>query len=105
VNYKTSVLLLSLLGVLFLAHAWASRVNTQTTMRGRNYCIFCFPVTCPSFLLRFLLVACQRQFLAMADARLRQVVGLFWSWCWQPVWFQRLIPATCGWTGAPPFAH
>jgi hypothetical protein len=31
VNYKTSVLLLSLLGVLFLAHAWASLgVNTQT---------------------------------------------------------------------------
>jgi hypothetical protein len=77
-NFKASVLLLSLLGVLFFAHAWASLgVNTQTyDALGRNYCIFCLPVYLSFFsFLGILLVA--------ASAA---------SWRWQlPSWKQAMV--------------
>jgi hypothetical protein len=78
VNFKASVLLLSLLGVLFFAHAWASLgVNAQTyDALGRNYCIFCFPVYLSFFsFLGILVVAASAS-----------------SWNWHlPAWRQVLV--------------
>jgi hypothetical protein len=79
-NFRASVFLLSLLGVLFLAHAWASLgVNAQTyDALGRNYCVFCLPVYLAFFSFTGILL----------------IVASAPSWRWQlPAWRQAAIVA------------
>ena len=77
-QFRASLFLAVLFGVLFLAHAWASLgINTQTyDALGRNYCVFCFPVYLAFF----------------SSLGLLLVIASASSWRWQlPGYLQLLI--------------